>query len=88
LYEKNNGNKTSRRGRNFIFGRTFPYRNHQFSSKPNELKYDCPGCKGAKDANPPQDDLRKEGWASDEVTMPIPLSYLDQCAAGKAFEAD
>jgi len=29
--------KQAGRGRNFIFGRTFPYRNHQFSSKPNEF---------------------------------------------------
>ena len=28
------------------------------------------GCKGAKDALPPQDDLKEERWASDEVTSP------------------
>ena len=44
------------------------------------------GCKGAKDAFPPQDDLKEERWASDEVTSPS-LYYLEQGAADEAAEA-
>ena len=31
----------------------------------NQTDHICasPGCKGAKDAHQPQDDLKKEGWA-------------------------
>ena len=41
------------------------------------------GCKGAKDAFQPQDDLKEEGWASDEVTSPS----LYSGAADEATEA-
>ncbi len=34
-----------------------------------------------------QDDLKKERWASDEVTSP-PLYSLDQGSEGSASEAD
>jgi hypothetical protein len=52
--------KEAERGRNSIFGQTSPQRDQQFFSKPNDLKYVLTGCKGAKDAYPPQDDLSKE----------------------------
>ena len=42
--------------------------NPQFCSKTNLNYWVLPGCKGAKDAHPPQDNLQKERWASDEVT--------------------
>jgi len=41
-----------------------------------------------KDATQPQDNLKKEGWASVEVTMPIPHFSLDQGAAGREHETD
>lgn len=44
------------------------------------------GYKGAKDEFPPQDDLKEERWASDEVTSPS-LYYLEQDAADEAAEA-
>ena len=44
------------------------------------------GCKGAKDAFQPQDDLKEEGWASDEVTSPS-LYSIEQGAADEATEA-
>ncbi len=43
------------------------------------------GCKGAKDAVPPQDDLKEERWPSDEVTSPS-LYSLEQDAADEAAE--
>ena len=44
------------------------------------------GCKGAKAAFQPQDDLKEERWASDEVTSPSFYS-LEQGAADEAAEA-
>ena len=44
------------------------------------------GCKGAKDEFPPQDDLKEERWASDEVTSPS-LYSLEQSAADEVTEA-
>lgn len=45
------------------------------------------GCKGAKDEFPPQDDLKEERWASDEVTSPS-LYSQEQGAADEAAEAN
>ena len=45
-----------------------------------------PGFQGAKDESPPQNDLKKESWASDEVTSPT-LYSLAHSAAEEASEA-
>jgi len=50
--------KLAERGRNCIFGRTFTYRKNLFSRNPNELNCERLGFQGAKDAYPPQDDLK------------------------------
>jgi histone acetyltransferase (RNA polymerase elongator complex component) len=52
-----------------------------FYSVVNQIYFVLPGCKGAKDAHPPQDNLQKERWASDAVQA-HPLYSLDYCSAG------
>jgi hypothetical protein len=72
--------KAAGRGRNSIFGRTFTYRKSRFSSKPNNHYYELTGCNGAKDANTPQDDLTKDGWACDAVISPASLFSRTWCS--------
>ncbi len=72
--------KEADRGRNSIFGRISTEREYLFFSKPNNLKCVHLGCKGAKDANQPQDDLEKERMASDEVTSLSSLFSRPRCS--------
>ena len=76
------------RGRNIIFGRISIERNQQFPSKPNAPNCAHPGCKGAKDVPPQQDDLKKASVGEVTKSQAHTLYSLDQGAANGASEAD